>query len=486
MDSKTPGRPFALATLFHDNPRLGILFTALILVSGLTALALLPRREDPELTGRYAVAQTVFPGASAERVESLVTRRLEDQLREIEEIKLLESNSRTGSGLVVVELADSIAAREVDEVWSRVRDAIGDAARQFPPGVQPPEFLEQKVDAKAGILALVWRGEGPAPMGILTRLGEDLVDRLRALAGTDEITHHGFVSEEILVEAEATRLAELGLSAADLAQRIRDADAKVSAGRFEAATTQLSIEIEGRFELPERVRDLVVLMGPDGQELRLRDVARVSKGWREPVTQKAFIDGERAVAVDATILNTMRIDKWAVAMRALAEEFGAGLPRGIELELLFDQSRYTEQRLGDLTANLTAGAGLVVLVLFVMMGWRASLLVGLALPLSTLMVLGSMRLFSLPIHQMSVTGLIIALGLLIDNAIVMVDEVRHARGQGKTAREAIRRSVRRLFVPLLGSTLTTVLAFMPIVLMPGPAGEFVAVSYTHLTLPTKA
>ncbi len=473
MDSQTPDRRFALATLFHDNPRLGILFTALVLVSGLSALALLPRREDPELVGRYAVVQTVYPGASAERVESLVTERLEDELRDIEEIKLLESASRTGSGLVVLELADSVDAGDVNEVWSRARDAVGDAARLFPTGVLAPEFLEQQVDAKAGILALVWRGEGPAPMGILTRIGDDLVDRMRALRGTDEVTNHGFVVEEVLVEADATRLAELGLTAAALAGRIQAADAKVSAGRFDGATTQLAIEVEGRFESPERVRDLVVLIGSGGQEVRLRDVARVSKGWREPVTEKSFIDGARAVIVDATLLDTVRVDEWAVRMRELASEFGAALPRGIELEVLLDQSRYTEQRLGNLAANLAAGMGLVVLVLFVMMGWRAALLVGLALPLSTLMVLGAMRFLALPIHQMSVTGLIIALGLLIDNAIVMVDEVRHERGQGKTAREAIGGSVRRLFVPLLGSTLTTVLAFMPIVLMPGPAGEFV-------------
>jgi multidrug efflux pump subunit AcrB len=168
-----------------------------------------------------------------------------------------------------------------------------------------------------------------------------------------------------------------------------------------------------------------------------------------------------------------RIDRWAVVARDKVQQYAESLPRGVGLEVVFDQSRYTEQRLDNLLENLGLGAVAVVVVMFVMMGWRSALIVSLALPLSSLMVLAGMQFLGIPMHQMSVTGLIIALGLLIDNAIVMVDEVRERLHRGMTASESITRSVRHLAIPLLGSTLTTAFAFAPIALMPGSVGEFV-------------
>ncbi len=168
-----------------------------------------------------------------------------------------------------------------------------------------------------------------------------------------------------------------------------------------------------------------------------------------------------------------RIDHWAVQARAAVEAFRQRLPDGIGLHIIFDQSRYVNERLDTLERNLIFGALLVLLVIFFMMGWRAALLVGSALPLTSLMVLAGMRMLGVPIHQMSVTGLIVALGMLIDNAIIVVDEVHARLRNGESPGEAVASSVRHLLVPLFGSTLTTVLAFMPLVLMPGGAGEFV-------------
>ncbi|MEE9146677.1 MAG: efflux RND transporter permease subunit, partial [Candidatus Tectomicrobia bacterium] len=187
----------------------------------------------------------------------------------------------------------------------------------------------------------------------------------------------------------------------------------------------------------------------------------------------ALIDGRPGIAIAVRMEPDRRVDQWAAQARDLIAQMRRELPRGIALRLIFDQSRYVSKRLASLQMNLMVGALLVVLVIFVMMGWKSALLVGSALPLTSLMVLTGMRQLNLPIHQMSVTGLIVALGMLIDNAIITVDEVRARLAAGKAAAQAVAESVRYLLVPLLGSTLTTVLAFMPLVLMPGGAGEFV-------------
>ncbi len=173
------------------------------------------------------------------------------------------------------------------------------------------------------------------------------------------------------------------------------------------------------------------------------------------------------------MVNDLQVDRWMDAVRAELADFEAASPGGIEHALIFDQSTYVTERFAALGANLAAGIGLVTLVLFVTLGWRAALVVASAIPLAALISLFGMNLAGISIHQMSVTGLIVALGLLVDAAIVMTDEIRKRLADGAPRLDAVRRAVRMLAVPLLASTLTTVLAFMPMALLPGPVGDFV-------------
>jgi multidrug efflux pump subunit AcrB len=416
---------------------------------------------------------TRFPGASAERVESLVTEKIEDKLQEIEEIDQINSTSRAGISVVFVELKDTII--DVDEVWSRLRDRLDDVAPTLPQGVLEPEFndTDNEIDAYTIIAALTWEPGSAAPYAILRRLAEQLEDDMRALPGTKNTKLFGDPQEEILVEVESPQLTTLGLTSADIAREVSRSDAKVAAGQLRGSRHDLLIEVEGELESLQRVRRTPIRIGTQGQVVQLGDIATVTKTIAEPPSDLAIIDGRPGIAVAVRMEATQRIDRWAQRARHTLDGFEKRLPRGIGLQLIFDQSHYVETRLQHLQMNLFFGAVLVVLVIFFMMGWKSALLVGLALPLSSLMVLTGMHLLGIPIHQMSVTGLIIALGMLIDNAIIVVDDVRKRLGQGTAPAQAVAQSVRHLFVPLLGSTLTTVLAFMPLVLMPGGAGEFV-------------
>ncbi|MGK0484304.1 MAG: multidrug efflux pump subunit AcrB, partial [Planctomycetota bacterium] len=207
--------------------------------------------------------------------------------------------------------------------------------------------------------------------------------------------------------------------------------------------------------------------------VRLGDIATVTKTEVQPSKSLALIDGEAGVVIAARMEVGRRVDVWSTRAREVTDQFTAQLPMGVRGEVLFDQSKYTSERLGNLVVNFLLGAGLVMVVMFFTMGWRSAILVGTALPLTTLMVLQGLRMIDVPLHQMSVTGMIIALGLLIDNAIVVVDEVRHRLQRGDDRADAVSAAVKHLAVPLLGSTLTTCMAFAPIALMPGGAGEFV-------------
>ncbi len=460
-----------MSNLLYRNLRLLILTICLILVWGLSSYQVLPRMEDPQLTQPAAQIATRFPGASAYRVESLVTEKIEQELFEIPELKTISSISRLGRSRVFVEIKNETADK--DRVWSEVRDKLSDVTPQLPQGVLEPEYQEEETRAFTLIAALTWDLQPPVNYAILGRIAQELEDELRTLRGTEKVELFGSPDEEIVVEISSADLAALGLTPQYLSQQIRMSDAKVAAGRLRSSRNDLLLEVETELDSLERIRQIPIRFGQSGQFANLGDIALVKKGIREPPSELAIINGRPAVALAVLMDSSQRIDQWTEAALQILEEFRQRLPGGIGLQLIFDQSRYVESRLSSLFKNLLLGALCVISSTFFLMGWKSALVVGLSLPLSVLIVFGGMRVLGIPLHQMSVSGLVIALGLLIDNSIVVVDEVQNQLQSGSKPKEAISKSVSYLAVPLLASTLTTVLTFMPIALLPGPTGEFV-------------
>jgi len=459
------------SNLFYRNPRLTALAIGLIIVAGWLAFNSLGRQEDPALTRRFASVVTFLPGADALRVESLVSEPLEEVLREVPEIKELNSESRVGTSFIRIELADDVHVP--DRVWSKVRNKLTEAEAVLPPGVSKPDLEDRSSTAVTVVVGLAWVQGGPPQVDILTRLAEDLADRLLNLPGTRETDVYGEASEEVLVTLDSVAVAALNLTVGDVATAIRLADAKVAAGLLRNATNDLSIEVTGELEDIAQIGDVPVKQRADGQIVRIRDIATVSKGVRDPPRSLALVHGKRAVMVSAEMEAGGRIDLWSQRAQAVLDAFAADLPSGIQQSVVFDQNIYTSERLSSLGANMVLGATIVMLVLLVTLGWKSALLVGAALPLSVLMVFIAFNILGMPLHQTSVVGIIVALGLLIDNAIVVVDDFNACRKAGASPGDAIAETISHLFVPLLASTLTTALAFAPIFLAPGGAGEFV-------------
>ncbi len=462
-----------LTTLFVRSPRLVVLVLGVVLVAGLAAMQAIGRQEDPTLISRYMLATAVFPGATPERVEALVTYPIEDALSDVEEIKKLNTAARTGYAIVALELKEDVTL--VDPVWSRVRDRIRSAVDNMPDGVEDPEYEYASTQADTIVVGLTWTGKGVYSEALMKRLSEDLKDRLSRLPGTKEAKLYGEPDEEITVAYDPRTLAALGLSPMALSDTIAKADSKSPGGTLYGPHASLTVDVDGALDGAERVRSIPIRRGDDdgGGALRVGDVAEVSKGIKDPRTGVAVIDGRRGILVSGVMETGGRVDLWAARARAAVEDFQAGLPPAVWAEILFDQSAYTSARLEDLGINLLIGVGLVMGVLWVMMGWRSAMLVGMALPLTMATVVFLMQSAGVALHQISVSGLIIALGLLIDNAIVSIDEYERGRARGLSPLQAVDALVRHLAVPLLASTLTTVLTFMPIVLLPGATGEFV-------------
>ncbi|MEL6896807.1 MAG: efflux RND transporter permease subunit, partial [Planctomycetota bacterium] len=476
-----------LSNRFYHDTRLLTLVICLILVAGLSAFMVMPRMEDPVLAQRGGIITTILPGADPNRVESLITEPIENRLRDVEEIKEVRSNSRSGISVIVVELLDEIDQTKTDTVWTRVRGKLADVMPELPPESSRPTFEEIDVRAYALIFSVVWDHSSPLDYSILRRVARDLQDVVQSIPGTETVDRFGDPGEEVLVTFDPARLAAMNLDAETVAGALSSADAKQSAGvirsREQSPATNsngdvssdpdLLLEIDNQFDSVSEIAETILAAGPDGQFVRAADVADIRVGTVEPPPRLASADGRPAISLGVLVRPNVRIDQWHAGVVKVLDEYQATMPVGLRLETVLDQNRYVEQRLSSLTSNLLLGGMAVAVVVLLIMGWRSAIIVTLTLPLASMMVLFGLRIMDVPIHQMSISGLIIALGLLIDNAIVVVDEVTLQLRRGASPAAAVSKTAKHLMIPLLGSTLTTALAFAPIVLMPGPAGEFV-------------
>ncbi|MEM6576119.1 MAG: efflux RND transporter permease subunit, partial [Pseudomonadota bacterium] len=382
------------------------------------------------------------------------------------------STSRAGLSVVRIELKDSVS--ETARVWSKARDYLNDVVDELPAGAGEPEFFDDRGYAFTTILALTWQGPGSLDLGVLGRYADELDTRLRNVPGTELVRLYGQPDEEILVEINGPRLTALGMTPQQVAAAVGRSDAKVAAGLLTNTSNQFQVEVAGELDSLERIAEIPVRVDVDGETVRVGDVATVRRALVDPPTDLAIIDGQYSVVLGVRMEKDTRVDRWTGRIDEALAEFSGGMSSNVDVEVLFDQNAYTSVRLGTLMMNVLMGFALILGVLMVTLGLRAAVVVALALPLTAAFTLAVMNFYGLPIHQMSVTGLVVALGIMVDNAIVMVDSIQRRYREGQRAMAAMLGAIRHLWVPLLGSTLTTILAFSPIALMPGPAGEFVS------------
>ena len=462
-----------MATLFYREWRVFALAIGIIIVTGLTAVLTIGRQEDPTITNLFTTITTPFPGASPARVESLVAEKIEEELKKIAEIEEITSVSREGFSLVFVELSQLLSDDQLEATWSEIRDALSDAGRNFPEGVPDPKFDNDKFGAYTAISVLKPRDSGYVESSQLQRYSELLRDKLRQLPGTRLVRLFGEQAEEVLVTVDARKLTDLGLTPTAVVNAIQRADAKVRAGQLRGDENNYLLEVAGEIKSVERIRRIPLVTDQGGAVVRVGDVATVERAVAQPVSSVGYTNDKPAILVGAAMEEGLQVDSWVKTLREETKKFEQTLPADIEHSVLFDQSQYTLDRLGGLAVNILIGSGLVILVLFFTLGWRGAFIVACILPLTTLLSVAVLQYAGVPIHQMSVTGLIVALGLLVDAAIVMTDDIRRRLINAVPRLQSVEQAVKRLAGPLLASTVTTVLAFMPMALLPGPAGDFV-------------
>ncbi len=459
-----------MAEFLRRNPRILVLLLGVILVGGLSSALVIPTLEDPVLRKRVGVVSTAFPGADAARVESFVSSRLERRLQNIFEIKQVRSNSRQGISNLIVELRDDV--NQVDEVWDRIDKSVDAAQVELPAGCLEPELEIFPLKAYAAIIALQWRDRSSSGEALVSRIAGQFADRISGLSGTEQVDVFGDGGEELLIEVDPQVLSASGLTVQEIASQVSTNFVTQPAGGLRSTESSILLDLPDAATSESALAKFLINDGT-GQSVALGEMAEVNRMMKTPRQDIALIDGREAIVVGALVNESSSMPEWTAELNQLIVEFSDTYRAEVSIESLFQQQQHISARLETLLRNLILGTLAVVGIVWLLMGWRSMIVVGLAVPLSAALVLLAMRVMEIPLHQMSITGLIVALGLLIDNAIVIVEDIRLRRSRGSSVVESVMGSIAHLKVPLAGSTLTTTLAFLPIATLPGPSGEFV-------------
>ena len=462
-----------IATSLYQNGRYLALLILSIIVVGATSYSSLGRQEDPSITPFVASVQTFYPGASPSRVESLVTKPLEDALREHPDVREIDSTSINGVSSIIIEADYYLSRADIKRVWSELRGKVDRVAADLPDGATKPVFDDDLFTSFVKIVAVSTDEGVDISPSLLRREALRLADAARKVPQTRRVKHYGLPDEEINVEIDGTALSTLGLSIEDVARTLSLADARVPAGKLAAPTTALTIEVSGDFDNVQAVRETFIKSDRDNLTgLRISDIATVSKSESNPPSRLALSNGRRSVLLAIEMKEGYQVDRYSAAFDAFLQAYRADAAEGLSIETTYDQSGYTEARLAGVASNIIAGIAIVVAVLFITLGWRAALIVAVSLPLCTLLSMLVLNYLDVPIHQLSLTGLVVALGLLVDGSIVVTDEVRKNLLRGDEPLEALQKAVNRMTVPLVSATATTVLAFTPMAILEGPSGDF--------------
>ncbi|HYD51050.1 MAG TPA: efflux RND transporter permease subunit [Gemmatimonadaceae bacterium] len=444
---------------------------------GLASWRGIPRSEDPIFPFPVATVVAVYPGATPADMEQLVADPIEDRVRELEEVSTVETTIRDGLAIVVVEFTWGVDA---DEKYDEVVREINALRASLPADLRSLE-VQRASAAEVSIVQLALASDH-AGWTTLADAAERLEERLEAVPGVKAAATWGHPDREVRVSLDLPKLAALGLAPGRVLQAIGSESANVPGGSVDAGARRFNVKTSGSYGSLDEVRETIVATA-GGSVVRLGDVAEVQ--WRHgDEAHLARVNGRRAVFVTATQKADINIQAVRDRIWAELDAFERTLPGGVTLVRGFDQSRNVDERLSRLGVDFLIAIGLV-LVTLLPLGFRAAFVVMLAIPLSLLMGVAALDLTGYGINQMTVVGFVIALGLLVDDSIVVVENIARWLREGRPRREAAILATRQISVAVLGCTATLLFAFVPLLALPGGPGQFirsmpVAVVYTVL------
>ncbi len=440
---------------------------AAVVVAGFSAYSSLPRESFPDISVPNILVYTLWPGASPADVETQITDELERELQGLEGIKQITSTSLESVSTVNVEF---VSGTNIDFALQKVRDRVNIAKSEFPEDAEEP-ILRELNFSDVPILQVHLSGDlGPVA---LRSLAKGLQDEIEAIPGVLRATLVGGVEREVKVDVDPERLRLYGVSLDDVIDTVRDENVSIPGGELRLSGQTLALRVPGEVGDPRRIEDFVV-KAIGGQPIRIRDLAEVSFGFKDR-SSYSRIDGADSVSLSVQKRSGANIIAVTDTIKAEVERRRESWPAGVEVAFLADMSKDIRIMVADLENNVLSGVVLVVFVLFFAMGLRNALFVGAAIPLSMLLTFVVVQLAGMTLNMMVLFSLVLAVGMLVDNSIVVIDNIYRHVQEGKGVVEAAQLGTREVGGAVMSSTLTTIGAFVPLFFWPGIVGDFMSI-----------
>jgi multidrug efflux pump subunit AcrB len=457
-------------TAFSLNTnRVTALLLVLVATFGIVTYLDYPKQEDPSIQIREALVWAYFPGMPVHRVEDLITRKLEEQIRLIGEVDYIESDSKHGLSLMHVVVRDDIKA--LKPVWRDLREKLNDVALDLPNGTIGPFVNDEFGVTAVADIALWSNGFSLAEMRVVAR---DTRDELYGLKGIRRIDLYGVQEQQVFLELSNAKLAEYGISPSVVVQTLQQQNVILAGGQIDIRGQTAIVQPSGDFNDVSDIESIIIPIPNSDRVTLLRDLAKISRGYIDPPAEPVFFNGHQAIVLSISILEgaTVNAVEFGDRLSTTLKEIQRALPIGSGLESAPYQPTLVEKAVNGAVSNLIQTLIIVLVVVMIFLGVRTGLIVGSFVPMTMLMGLVIMQFLDIELQRMSIAAMIIALGMLVDNGIVIAEDIRTRMERGQDRREAALEAGRALAVPLLTSTLTTILAFSPMILAIGSTGEY--------------
>lgn len=448
----------------------------LLLVSGVLAYLALPKAQDPGFIVRTAVISTQLPGASPERMEQLVTDKIEKKAQEMPQVDNITSDTRTGISIINVSFKESY--KDMRPIFDELRRKVDDVVTELPEDIIGPVVNDEFGDVFGSVYALTGDGYSNAE---LKDVADEIRDDLLKEPDIAKVSIHGAQSEVVFVEYNNARLTELGLTPQNLSAVLANANILSTGGSLVSGRERIVLEPTGNIESVEALRRTVIQL-PDNSVVYLGDIVSIVRGYVDPPASLTRVNGQPALALAVSLREGGDILRLGERLDTLMPEIQNRYPYGVTLNKIWFQADLVTKSVDDFASNLFQAIGIVILVMIAFLGIRTGLVVAILIPSTMIITFFAMQLFGITVNQISLAALIIALGLLVDNAIVIVESVLVKREEGMSAVDAAVQAGAELKNPLLISSLTTGAAFMPIGLAESAVGEYTADIFYVVTL----
>ena len=459
----------SLTALGINKSRLTVLIMIGLIIQGLLVYAGIPKRENPAITIRNAQVTAQFPGMSPDRMEDLIVVPIERKAREIGEIEDINALITTGSAVITLTTYDSVSKQDLDAVFQDIRNRMEDVKTELPDGTVGPFVNTNYGDVAISTIAVT--GEGFSYADIKSS-SDDLRTHLYTVDGVSKVSLFGVQEERVWLEIDSRKLAAVGVQLPQVLQDLQNQNVILPAGQLDANGTTLILEANGDLGSVDEVGDILTKVEGLSGFVRLKDLMTVRRGYVDPATKPVYFNGQPAIMVSVEMSDSEDIQQIGKRLQGSVAAFEQKQPIGISYTFSTYQETNVTVSINNALSNVAQTFVVVVLVLLIFLGLRASMIIACIVPFTVMFALAGMRFLDIDLQQISIAAVIISLGLLVDNGLVVVEDIQRRIGRGDDPKQAALTSGKQFFTPLGVASITTVSAFVPMLILEGTEGEF--------------